>query len=122
MKTNVLTLVGYTKSYENLIGAEKIKATVGDSVTNNRTLTVNQMVRYLNRKNSSTNQRAVGQALRSVYKMPVVREQLRYNRENNCRTDSYDLNELCTALFEVRHTAAFNWDSPIDLWLLGTTL
>lgn len=69
----------------------RIKASVGDSLNNNRVPSVNQVIRFLTREESSTRQYKVGRILKNVY--GLTRSELRTQRLND-RTDAYDINEF----------------------------
>lgn len=66
--------------------AKKIKRTIGDSVKNNRTVTVSQAVRYLNRIKQK-NLAAVLQKTSDILETEILK-----TRKN--RTDAIDLSEL----------------------------
>ena len=68
-----------------------IKDRVGDSLNNNRVPSVNQVIRFLTRENSSTRQYEIGRTLRQIYN--ATRRTLRQNR-STLRTDAFDINEF----------------------------
>lgn len=74
----------------------KIKAVLGDSTTNNRTLTVNQVIRYLRltkRKTLANRLETVSEILKPVV---LARREIR----SSLRTDAVDINELVTVYRE----------------------
>ena len=73
------------------VSSTKLKEAIGDSTNNHRIPTVNQVIRFLNRKNSSKNQRQLGKKLRNIY--PMLRETTKAFRNSN-RTDAIDINEF----------------------------
>jgi len=74
----------------------RLKAAIGDSTNNHRTPTVSQVIRFLNRKNSSKNQRQLGKKLRNIY--PMLRTTAKNFRNSN-RTDAIDINEFLYTYF-----------------------
>lgn len=84
---------------------EVIKNTVGDSLNNHRVPSVNQVIRYLTRENSSTRQYAVGAALRRIY--GITRSALRGSRTNG-RTDALDINEFARKIAYVTTSTGAN--------------
>lgn len=74
----------------------RIKFSVGDSTRNNRVPSVNQVIKFLTRKNSSNRQRVVGNQLKNVY--PVLRSKLRNIRLSE-RSDALDINEFLSDVY-----------------------
>lgn len=71
-----------------------VKPVVGDSIKNNRVISVSQLLRYL-LNSSSSSDRKLGKSLNSLYSL--VRPSLgRIRREvfENQRSDSFDYNEF----------------------------
>ncbi len=68
----------------------EVKLVLGDSINNNRTLTVSQVIRYLLSSSSRKNV-ALGRSLRTVFN--ELKEDIKFNRFNN-RTDAIDINEF----------------------------
>jgi hypothetical protein len=73
------------------------KLSIGDSINNNRTLTVGQVIRYLTESSSRKNVR-LGKSLESVYE--ILKDDIRDFRFNN-RTDALDINEFINFYNEV---------------------
>lgn len=72
------------------VGSTVIKTEIGDSIENHRTLTVNQLVRFLtNSDNKAT--RNLGYRLREIYVAARVSNNI---RRTPGRTDAVDINEL----------------------------
>ena len=91
----------YNLFYNNLINTVNVfnnnlvKATIGDSINNNRTLTVGQVVRYLNSGNSGIKgAKALGTNIANVFN--ILRNDINANRMNN-RTDAVDYFEFIYA-------------------------
>ena len=85
---SVFNLVAAIRGAARGDNTKVIKKAIGDSTRNNRTLTVNQVVRYLTLAGFDTD----------AQKISVVTEILKdqiLSRRNN-RTDSIDINELVT--------------------------
>ena len=86
----------YLVFYSNLIklvnelDTTDVKLTIGDSINNNRTLTVGQVVRFLDSSRSRKNLK-LGTSLQSVYEL--LRDDIKSNRIN-LRTDAIDINEF----------------------------
>lgn len=82
-----------------------IKRVAGGSVRNNRVPSVNQVITYLTSKNSSRQQREIGNTLRALY--DLTRSELRRNRlslvsgRTTSRTDAVDINEFISNLPDV---------------------
>lgn len=74
----------------NSLDPVEVKLTLGDSINNNRTLTVGQVVRFLT---STRNRRLtkIGTSLNNVFS--IVRGDIKGSR-NNYRTDAIDINEF----------------------------
>ena len=86
----------YKQFYNNLniilsgLDRDTVKSSIGDSTNNNRTLTVSQVIRFLEtRRNSSS--KTLGQSLQSVYN--IIGEEALLER-NNFRVDALDINEF----------------------------
>ncbi len=74
---------------------KKIKFVIGDSIYNHRALTVNQLIRFLTRKNASQVQRSFGDSLKFAYQN--LKPHL-YDNRNSPRTDALDINEFMDIL------------------------
>lgn len=72
------------------LNPDSVKATIGDSINNNRVLTVGQLVRFLN-TNPVSGGKTLGASLENVY--GVLRNEIITNRLNS-RTDAVDINEF----------------------------
>ena len=91
-KTRVQEFFGVLDSILESTSSTKIKATIGDSTNNNRTPTVKQVVRFLNK----TGKKKLAAQLEVVYN--ELKWALAQNRdENNNRTDAFDINEFMYA-------------------------
>lgn len=70
----------------------EVKAAIGDSVNNNRTLTVGQVARFLTEAQSNIRGgKTLGKNLINIYSL--LRDDIVLNRTNN-RTDAIDINEF----------------------------
>jgi hypothetical protein len=91
--------INFSRSIRNIVNNYNhygIKRAIGDSVNNHRVPTVNQIVRFLTRRNASAKQRHVGKQLKNVYS--VLRPKaLEVARVENNRTDAMDINEFLFA-------------------------
>ena len=85
-KSFFLTLVEALNGVDTL----EAKSFIGDSINNNRVLTVNQVIRFFTNA-SSNKSRTIGHNLDSVY--DLLRVDITSNRGNN-RTDAIDINEF----------------------------
>lgn len=73
----------------------EIKSIIGDSTNNNRTCTVNQVIRFLD----SVEQVELATELVAIYDSVIVKDGLVVNRAaTNLRTDGFDINELILVL------------------------
>ena len=81
----------------NDINVVKVKKSIGDSTNNNRTLTVNQVIRYLTSRRK-TNLKKLGEDLQTIYGNRKVRKLLKVLRTSSSRTDSVDVSEFLQAL------------------------
>lgn len=79
------------------VGNSGIKSEVGDSVSNNRTVTVGQLVRFLN-NSASGRRRGLGNQVSTVYASRSVKSLIRAARSTSNRTDAVDATELLLAL------------------------
>lgn len=90
------------------VGAENIKSAIGDSTSNNRTLTVNQVLRFLKLSRTGTNRRRAASKLSSL--RTRLSSSLRTNRRiiagGNRRTDAYDISELLEVVVNNPQVAA----------------
>jgi len=77
----------------NKYGRNTIKLAIGDSVGNNRTVTVNQLIRFLSTRRTLT-LRVLGAQLQAVYALSLITEGLEDLRWTNERTDAFDINEF----------------------------
>lgn len=82
----VFNAIAEIRSIARGAGATEIKKLIGDSTNNNRTLTVSQTVRYLNK----VGLRKLAYAVETSTN--ILESQILRRREN--RTDAIDLNEL----------------------------
>lgn len=91
-----LTFITNLQTVVQTKGRNSIKTTIGDSTFNNRVLTINQVIRYLTRRNATTTQRQLGKQLRKTYSL--LKEDLHFNRALGApfRTDAFDINEFFT--------------------------
>jgi len=86
----------YINFYEQLantvvgLDPQEVKSIIGDSTNNHRTLTVNQVVRFLINSDATRNV-GLGRKLRSVYSL--IRNDIKNSRVNS-RTDAIDINEF----------------------------
>lgn len=74
----------------NSLDTTDVKLTIGDSINNNRSLTVNQVIRFLLSSNVQQ-EIELGLSLQSVY--GLIKADLLSSRINN-RTDALDINEF----------------------------
>lgn len=74
----------------NSLDTADVKLTIGDSINNNRSLTVNQVIRFLLSSNVQQ-EIELGLSLQSVY--GLIKSDLLNSRINN-RTDALDINEF----------------------------
>lgn len=85
----------YQKFYNNLnitlegLNTSEVKATIGDSINNNRVLTVGQLVRFLT--NAGRTNKVLGSNLNIIY--DLLRNDIVSSRLNG-RTDAIDINEF----------------------------
>lgn len=86
----------YNNFYNSLVGVvgnlntNSVKERLGDSTHNHRTLTVNQVVRFLNTKRTK-GLKNLGNSLQNVYE--ILKEDIIANRLSR-RTDAIDINEF----------------------------
>lgn len=74
----------------DIYSTNEVKLTIGDSINNNRTLTVNQVIRFLN---LTKGRKKLGVQLEKVY--PLLRQYMNAQRVSvNNRTDAFDINEF----------------------------
>ena len=74
----------------NTLHTKTVKSKLGDSINNNRALTVSQVIRFLeSRRNSEL--KNLSQSLDTVFEL--LKEDIIENR-NNHRTDAIDINEF----------------------------
>lgn len=101
MTARINRLVNEVVTIVNTVTTEGVQSAIGDSVDNNRTVSVNQTIRFL--RQSLTNW-PLSADLRRVYN--DLREQgtFRKLRRNNNRTDAIDLNELLTVVDRLNTT------------------
>lgn len=78
----------------NELNTSVVKEVIGDSINNNRTLTVSQVIRYLTSRRKSK-MKVLGSKLVVAY--AVLRAEITSNRPN-FRTDAVDINEFLTEL------------------------
>lgn len=96
MNTNIPLYAAFVAQIESVLttfGRNDIKAAIGDSVANNRTVTINQLIRFLGTRRKPAF-RALGTQLAAVYGLPTVSGLLTGNRSGLARTDAFDINEL----------------------------
>lgn len=70
---------------------EEIKLKIGDSINNNRVITVNQLVRFLSTRRNA-NYKALGVALTTTY--GLLKDNISIARAATYRTDAFDINEF----------------------------
>lgn len=86
----------YVTFFDELVGflettdTNTIKVAIGDSINNNRTLSVNQVIRFLTTRRTPS-KKALGESLVNVYTMlkPTI-----ISKRINARTDAVDINEF----------------------------
>lgn len=93
----VLKLVNSIERVVTNVGNAGIKVEVGDSVSNNRTATVSQLIRFLN-NSASGRRRGLGNQIATAYQSQGVKALLRASRKASNRTDAIDVTELVTVL------------------------
>jgi len=86
----VNTFVNNVSTVVSTVGNNSIKGYIGDSTNNHRTVTVNQLVRFLVESDNKYYRR-LGYRLQSVY--GALRASNRIRRSTG-RTDAVDINEL----------------------------
>lgn len=92
--------VMFVENIENVLNTfdrDFIKSAIGDSINNNRTLTVSQVIRFLSTRRNST-LKSLADQLEAVYGSSVVHNSLLRARANTFRTDAIDINELLNAV------------------------
>ena len=85
------------------ITTDSVKEFIGDSTNNNRTLTVNQTIRYLSNQNVPYAQ-DVGDKLRICRKLLVPYVRTLRELKGNTRTDAMDISEMMELVKLVRNT------------------
>lgn len=90
--TFITDLQGVVDTY----GTTAIKETIGDSVNNNRTVTVNQLIRFLTSRRKA-NLRLLGLQLETVYASPLLKAGISEIRFLTDRTDAIDFSEFTAA-------------------------
>lgn len=86
-KTFFNNLITVLNRYDN----DDIKTAIGDSTNNNRTVTVNQVIRFLGtRRNAGL--KSLGEDLSFAY--DTLREDIAEARTTNNRSDAFDINEF----------------------------
>lgn len=94
----------YRTFFNNLIsvlnryGTDDIKQAIGDSVNNNRTVTVRQVIRFLQTRRNATF-KSLAQDLDFAY--DSLRQDILDHRVDNSRTDAFDINEFITTYEQV---------------------
>jgi len=81
----------------NSLDPVEVKLTIGDSINNNRTLTVNQLVRFLT-DSKNRKFKKLGNSLLAVKEL-IAADII--NSRNNNRTDALDINEFLNFYGEV---------------------
>lgn len=94
MKTKIQRFVDKVTRVKNSTTNSMIKAVVGDSTNNNRVVTARQFVNYL----VDIGQWGLATDVKEVYDYLRDNELLSRVRNNNNRSDSYDLNEVVRSL------------------------
>ena len=74
----------------NSLDPIEVKLALGDSINNNRTLTVNQVIRFLTQA-GTRRQVKLGNNLLNIFS--ILKDDIRANR-GNLRTDALDINEF----------------------------
>jgi len=83
-----ITIADFRADMRNRTNSQFVKEIIGDSVDNNRTVTVNQTIRYL----EQVGKRKLANNLRVTYSL--LQEHIKAHRD--ARTDAIDLNEFVT--------------------------
>lgn len=91
--SKVNTFFNNISTVVNGLNTNTVKATIGDSVNNNRTLTVSQVIRYLTTRRKS-NLKLLGNQLDVAY--GILRPEIVAGRLS-FRTDAIDINEFLLA-------------------------
>ena len=86
-KVFLSNLVNVLNRYDNT----DIKVAIGDSTNNHRTVTVSQVIRFLNTRRNVT-LKALGADLTAAYE--ILREDILATRAYTSRTDALDINEF----------------------------
>lgn len=84
-----------------------IKSAIGDSINNHRTVTVSQVIRFLNSRRNVT-LKALGADLVVAYE--ALRDDLVETRSTTNRTDAFDINEFIDTYSE---TVLINGDKAL---------
>jgi len=91
----------------NKVESTSLKSSIGDSTNNNRTVTVNQTIRYLTNSEKSS-LRKLGRNLNTVYNSRKTKSLIRALRSTTRRTDAVDINELLSAIRVATEVPSFN--------------
>lgn len=91
MSSKVDRLINKVVDIVNNTTSENVQAAVGDSVNNNRIVSVNQTIRYL--RQTATNW-TLGADLNRAYQALRRQGAFKRLRRNKNRTDAIDMNEL----------------------------
>lgn len=100
MKARYSTFITDLQGVVETYGTNAIKTSIGDSVNNNRTVTVNQLIRFLSTRRKPK-LRLLGQQLETLYSNPLIRAGVSDVRFLTDRTDAIDLNEFVAAYSNV---------------------
>lgn len=95
VSSNASELIRNTRRYLKVFSKNYVKSVIGDSINNNRTLSVNQVLRFMNRKNAAPVLREEGRKLAVVYKVMLDNNIIQRRRARSSdRSDAFDINEL----------------------------
>lgn len=96
MTPKYVTFANALQGVLNKYGRNTIKTAIGDSTFNNRTVTVNQVIRFLATRRSLA-LKNLGIQLETVYNLEFIGDTLDSQRIFNSRTDAIDINEFLLA-------------------------
>lgn len=95
MSNKATAFLSYLEHELSTLSHNDIKEEIGDSINNNRIVTVNQVIRYF----CVVENYELAGNVKAVYSLPVVKNKLNNNRHKyNNRTDGFDINELLFTL------------------------
>lgn len=101
-RTNYSKFLKNFELFMDTVDVYEIKQAIGDSINNNRALTVNQVVRYLTSRRNK-DKKLLGEQLQVVY--DATRFRVILNRRTNGlrRNDAIDVGEFVRAVNTERH-------------------